>query len=191
MYYQAKTVEPGIPRKVQKWPFDWDFHILNTCEFHFENSRLELVNGASFCNFLVHSEQNFEELRKELNVSGIEVRLLFKIDEDTFYACLLKYAGKNKVGVAIFTVNYVIDETSEFQDVQYNDIVNPRDGTFLLVHTVASIQGNSAYFCIRETEKIILEHYDKFDNGGGENESPDPVDPSFSDGIEYTVPLLH
>tara|TARA_Y100000034_G_C6754115_1_gene335441 strand:+ start:40 stop:609 length:570 start_codon:yes stop_codon:yes gene_type:complete len=189
MYYKAEPVKPGIPRKVQEWPFDWDLHILNTCEFYFEDSRLELINGASFCNFLVHSEQNFEELRKELNVSGLEVRLLFKINEDIYYSCVLSYAGNNKVRVTIFTVNYVIDETAKFQDVQYSNIIAPKDSTLFLMYPVAHVQGNSAHFCVRETEKKILEHYD--DGGGENNDSPDPVDPNSFDFVEDPIPVLY
>jgi len=181
----------NVSRKVKEWPSDWDLHVLNTCEFYFENNQtpIELVDGASIYNYIVGPHMDFEALREELDKRGIEVRMLFYVEEEEEnYGSAIRYSGGKSVEAIVFKLIKgrisVDEEGKKIVIVGENErAASPpekNNHTIMLINKIGFTKCRSAYKCVENIERIIMDHFNS--DGGEDNDpvpEPDPVD-SFS-----------
>ena len=170
-----------LPRKIDPWPHQWDLHILNTCDFYFdekdERTSLDFIRGASSSSCMVSVHTNEEEITSQNMVTGVEVRLLFRIF-DADYGSILRYLGNKFVtGMVFYLVRSVIDinELSEDLDLPNNCQLIQSDHSLLLVQQVKGLKSNNAYKCIEIIDQIIREDYGK--RGKGNDDSTPIIDP--------------
>lgn len=170
----------NLPRSVKPWPCQWDLHILNTCDFYFDEkdkkTSLDFINGASFSSCVVSAYTSETDIASQDSITGLEVRLLFKIFESN-YGAILKYMGNNFIqGMVFHLVRTIID----ISDIINNTIPVPKgcqliqaDHSLLIVQGVENLKSCSAYECISKIDKIISGDYGSRGKGNGDS---DPVD---------------
>jgi len=181
-----------LPRKIDPWPKDWDMHILNTCDLYFgEDTSIFFLNGSSFYFILAHQASSLEDIKKDIGVNKIEVRLLFKIN-DRNYGVYLYYKHNNIIrGKVFYLIRHYINMNEIEKDIKIhkNSEILQSSHSILLIQAIKSFTCSSAYECIKKIEDIMLNDYkDREDGGEEDNEPIEPLDPV--DNLSIDLNLL-
>jgi len=166
------ALQLNLPKKLEKWPKDWDLHILNTCDFYFDDHEsIILVNGRSFPNYISGLWPG-EHLQ-----DNTEIRFLFLIGDNYYGSLIQLFLPTKLINVYVFKL---IDEVTDLNKIE--NIAREKncieiiqgDHTILLIQSIGSIKCKDAYKAMKEIERIIIEHY----KGNGDDDASEPLAPT-------------
>jgi|TARA_Y100000310_G_scaffold315793_1_gene366750 hypothetical protein len=167
-------------KKIQDWPLDWFVHIQKTCEFCFDGEdEPSLLDSTPFFNFVVTSQQSLAELRKYLDLTGIELRLIFKMGQYD-YGSSVRYLGEEKVQFSVYYVHKIMLSIDEVEDsVELIDKeIEQATHSLLLIQSLVKSQSKSAYNCVQKIKKVIIQDFKNREDGGDSHDfKDDPILP--------------
>jgi len=170
----------NIPKNLEPWPGDWDLHVLNTCDFYFdEHVLIKMIDIASLPLYITCSHGFSDEGR---------ITVLFKV-EDEYYGAVLRRIVNFPNSFLDVNVFKLVEDIIDFNKIEnisrenYTNIIQFKH-SFLLIEEIGMITCGPPYETIIEIEKIITDHY----KAGGDNddfsEPLAPVDPVNSLGLQ-------
>ena len=142
-----------IIQKTEKWPKNWEKHILNTCKFYFEDKNIDFIDGIEYFQI------NTQDINKI-----VKLELYFNINDYKYKVHIENYLETYKNGKMVVYIFY------------YNMIEETK---FNIYYEIAGFSSDNRLDTIKMIELLITSNYnDRNDDWEGENDNEtEPISP--------------
>jgi len=168
-----------ILQKTEKWPKNWDIHIINSCKLYFENKKITFIDGHSNGVAIVSAIKcsiNSDALG--FGCDGVNLNLFFNNNNYNYSISLYRNNKKNVISGYIYYETFVPFTYDNFDDIFF-EVMTTGSSFVNCNYMISEIEEKTSFDIIKQLEKIIKRDYNnrKKDDNGNEGNDENPVKP--------------
>jgi len=179
-----------IIKKVEKWPQDWEQHILNSCSLYFEDKKIDFINGTILSSYITNIYGNspiyeikYLTIQFDINNKEYEISVTRQNNNGITYNndsvhSLVTFIKKDKI----------LSKKDQSLTLHFNI-----DTEFYVIYPVSSFFSDNGYECATKIEEAITNDYNNRNNkdNGEDDDGDNPIEPFIPTNSNNLEPLLN